>query len=49
MQKLVYCNITSDQLKTVNEFIDRAEAQHTQQGDLQNMKELFEEDELGDF
>jgi len=49
MQNLVYCNITSDQLKTVNEFIDRAEAQHTEQGDLQNMKELFEEDELGEF
>ena len=49
MQSLLYCNITSDQLKTVNEFIDRAEARHTEQGDLQSMKELFEEDELGDF
>ncbi len=49
MENLVYCNISSDQLKTVNEFIDRAEAQHTQQGDLQSMKDLFEEDELGDL
>ncbi len=49
MQNLMYCNISSDQLKTVNQFIDRAEAQHTEQGDLQNMKELFEEDELGEL
>ncbi len=49
MQNLVYCNTTPDQLKSVNEFIDRAEAQQTEQGDLQNMKELFEEDELGEF
>ena len=49
MQSLAFCNISSDHLKTVNEFIDRAEARSTEQGDLQNMKELFEEDELGDF
>jgi len=49
MQRLAFCNISPDHLKTVNEFIDRAEARSTEQGDLQSMKELFEEDELGDF
>lgn len=49
MQSLAFCNISTDHLKTVNEFIDRAEARQTEQGDLQSMKELFEEDELGDI
>ncbi len=49
MQRLAFCNISSDHLKTINEFIDRAEARSTEQGDLQTMKEFFEEDELGDF
>jgi len=49
MERLAFCNISPDQLKTVNEFIDRADAQSTEQGDLQTMKELFEEDELGEF
>jgi len=49
MQRLAFCNISPDQLKSVNEFIDRADARSTEQGDLQMMKELFEEDELGDF
>lgn len=49
MQRLVFCNITPEHLKAVNEFIDRAEARSTEQGDLQSMKELFEEDELGEF
>ena len=49
MQRLEFCNISPNQLKTVNEFIDRAEARSTEQGYLQTMKELFEEDELGDL
>ena len=49
MQRLAFCNISPDQLKTVNEFIDRADARSTEQGDLQTMKELFEEDELGEI
>ncbi|MDH5762716.1 MAG: STAS-like domain-containing protein [Nitrospinota bacterium] len=49
MQELVFCNITSEHLKSVNEFIDRAENQLTEQGYLQTMRELFEEDELGDL
>ncbi len=49
MQRLVFCNISPRQLKSVNEFIDRAEERFTEQGDLQSMKELFEEDELGDL
>ena len=49
MQRLALCNITPDQLKSVNEFIDRAEERQTEQGDLQTMKELFEQDELKDL
>lgn len=49
MQRLAFCNISPDHLKAVNEFIDRAEARSTEQGDLQTMKELFEEDELGEI
>ena len=49
MQRLAFCNISPDHLKTVNEFIDRADARSTEQGNLQTMKELFEEDELGEL
>jgi hypothetical protein len=49
MQRLAFCNISSEHLKAVNEFIDRAEARSTEQGALQTMKELFEEDELGEL
>ena len=49
MQRLGFCNISPDHLKTINEFIDRAEARSTEQGDLQTMKDLFEEDELGEL
>lgn len=49
MEKLVFCNITAEHLKTVNEFIDRADARLTEQSDLETMKEFFEEDELGEF
>jgi hypothetical protein len=49
MQRLTLCNISPEHLKTVNEFIDRAEAQSTEQEHLQTMKDLFEEDELGEF
>ena len=49
MQRLEFRNIAPYQVKTVNDFIDRAEARSTEQGDLQTMKDLFEEDELGDL
>ena len=49
MQNLDFCNISPDHLKTVNAFIDRAETRSNEQGNLQMMKELFEEDELGDL
>jgi hypothetical protein len=49
MQRLAFCNISPDHLKAVNEFIDRAEARSTEQENLQTMKDLFEEDELGEF
>lgn len=49
MQYLTFCNISPEQLKSINEFIDRAETRLTEQGNLEVMKELFEEDELGDL
>jgi len=49
MERLAFCNIKPEHLKSVNEFIDRADARSTEQGDLQTMKDLFEEDELGEF
>ena len=49
MERLALCNISPHHLKTINEFIDRADARSTEQGALQIMKELFEEDELGEF
>lgn len=48
MERLVLSNIQPDQLKTVNEFIDRAEQRLTEKTDIDSMKEFFEEDEIGD-
>lgn len=49
MQRLILCNISQENLKTVNEFIDRAEQRLTEENDSHSMQELFEEDELGDL
>lgn len=49
MEKLVFAHIAPDQLKTVNEFIDRAENRLTEKTDLDSMRELFEEDTLEDL
>ncbi|NIQ04114.1 MAG: hypothetical protein GWM98_30225 [Nitrospinaceae bacterium] len=49
MQRLEFRNIQTDHLKTVNAFIDRAEDRFTEHHDAETLKELFEEDELGDL
>ena len=49
MQRLVLCNISQENLKKVNEFIDRAEQRLTEENDAKTMQELFEEDTLGDL
>ena len=48
MEKLVLCNISRDQLKQVNNYIDRTEQQQFQSDSRETLMELFEEDELGD-
>ncbi len=45
-QRLGFGNISPEQLKTVNEFIDRAESRLTEKTDLESMREFFEEDEI---
>lgn len=49
MERLVLSHIQPEHLKTVNEFIDRAEQRLTEKTDVEAMKEFFEEDELGDL
>jgi len=46
LQRLIFSNIAADHLKTMNEFIDRAENRLTEKTDLESMKEFFGEDEL---
>ncbi len=49
MTRLVLCNISQEHLKTVNEFIDRADRQTNEESDRETMESLFEEDELGEI
>ena len=49
MQRVSLCNITEEHLRTVNDFLDRADQQATEKEDVETMKSLFEEDELGDI
>ncbi len=49
MSQLVLCNISQEHLKTVNEFIDRADRQTNEENDRETMESLFEEDELGEI
>ncbi len=49
MQRVILCNISEEHLKTVNDFLNRAEKQATEQSDHETMESLFEEDELGDI
>ncbi len=49
MERLVFCNISQEQLKLVNNYIDRTDQQQTQNDSRESLMELFEEDELGDL
>ena len=48
MEKLILCNISRDDLKHINNYIDRTEQQQFQSDSRETLMELFEEDELGD-
>ncbi|MBC8283991.1 MAG: STAS-like domain-containing protein [Nitrospinae bacterium] len=48
MKKLVLCNISQEQLKQVNNYIDRTDQKQFQDDSRETLMELFEEDELSD-
>ena len=48
MERLIFCNISREQLKQVNNYIDRTDQENTQSDSREALMELFEEDELGD-
>ena len=48
MERLIFCNISREQLKQVNNYIDRTDQEKTQSDSREALMELFEEDELGD-
>lgn len=49
MEKLVLCLISEDHLRRVNEFIDFKHQKNSEKTTLEMMKDLFEEDDLGDI
>ena len=49
MERLVLCNLTAEQLKLLNSYIDRKDAEQFEDDSRISLKELFEEDELGDL
>jgi hypothetical protein len=49
MEKLVFCNISQEQLKQVNNYIDRIDKERLQNDSRESLRDLFEEDELGDL
>jgi len=48
MEKLVLCHISQDHLRRINEFIDFKHQMNSDKTSREIMKELFEEDGLGD-
>ena len=48
MERLIFCNISREHLKQVNNYIDRTDQEKTQSDSREALMELFEEDELGD-
>ena len=48
MERLILCNISKEQLRQVNNYIDRTDQEQTQNDSREALMELFEEDELGD-
>ena len=49
MEKLIFCNISQEQLKQVNNYINRIDQDQRQSSSRDSLRELFEEDELGDI
>ena len=49
MEKLVLCHISQDHLRRINEFIDFKHEMNSEKTTLKMMKELFEEDDIGDI
>ena len=48
MERLILCNISQEQLKQINNYIDQTDQEQTQSDSRESLMELFEEDELGD-
>jgi hypothetical protein len=48
MERLVLCNLSAEHLKRINLYIDRKDQAQLQNDSRESMRELFEEDELGD-
>ena len=48
MERLILCNISQEQLKQINNYIDRTDQEQIQNDSRESLMELFEEDELGD-
>ena len=49
MEKLVLCHISQDHLRRINEFIDFKHQMNSEKTTLEMMKDLFEEDDMGDI
>ena len=48
MERLILCNLSAEQLRQVNVYIDRRDEEQIQDDSRNSMMELFEEDELTD-
>ena len=49
MERLVLCNLSAENLKLLNSYIDRKDAEQFQDESRSSLMEMFEEDELGDM
>ena len=49
MERLVLCNLSAENLKHLNLYIDRKDEEQIQGDSSSSLRELFEEDELGDL
>ena len=48
MERLIFCNISQEQLKQVNNYIDKTDQEQSKSDSREALMELFEEDELSD-
>ena len=49
MERLVLCNLSAEHLNLLNSYIDRKDAEQFEDDSRTSLRELFEEDELGDM